>query len=122
MITSELIKIMAIYLMVELFEWSSSIAGIYDNQQQITKFQAKTYAKSITYSYILTIILGLLGLYILSFFEMSIWIYLMILFFMLWTRDALTALIIKSYMLEEYKKHNQQEQNKLMSGDYNAKQ
>lgn len=93
------------YIIVELFEWSSTLYGINGSKQGLTKFQYKVYILEITYSYALSIILGSIGLWLMIKFADLNNILLVIgcLFTIMWIRDIISSFLDKMLMKKAYK-------------------
>ena len=98
-------EILAVYILVELFEFGSSWYNIRLNAAQLTNFQQVVYHRSIAISYALTILIGSFGLWAIDLLNVNIFEYVGLLFVMLWLRDAIDALITKGYMLMVYRRH-----------------
>lgn len=93
------------YIIVELFEWSSTLYGIKGSKDGLTKFQYKLYKIEITYSYILSIILGSIGFGLtIKFADLHNLIMVAGCFFVtLWVRDIISSFLVKLFMTRAYK-------------------
>lgn len=93
------------YIIVELFEWSSTLYGINGSKQGLTKFQYRVYILEITYSYALSIIFGSVGLWLMIKFVNLNDILSVIgcLFAIMWIRDIIGSFLDKILMRKAYK-------------------
>lgn len=102
-------KFILLYVIVEIFEWLSSWGSLAQQKQP-------TYAKHINISgmclsYLLSIVLGSIGLYYLSSLKLGYFIVGIIL--LLWIRDIIAGIITKLFMIFQYKLYNKYKIKKL---------
>ena len=102
-------KLILLYTIVEIFEWFSTWGSLAQQKQP-------TYAKHINISgmclsYLLNIIIGIVGLYYLSNFKLIYFIIGIIL--LLWLRDIVAGIITKLFMIFQYKLYNKYKIKKL---------
>ena len=102
-------KFILLYVIVEIFEWFSTWGSLAQQKQP-------TYAKHINISgmclsYLLSIIIGSVGLYYLSNFKLTYFIIGIIL--LLWLRDIIAGITTKLFMIFQYKLYNKYKIKKL---------
>lgn len=95
-------KLILLYVVVEIFEWFSTWGNLAQQKQP-------TYAKHINISgmclsYLLSIVLGSIGLYYLGNIKLVYFIIGAIL--LLWLRDIVAGIITKLFMIFQYKLYN----------------
>lgn len=110
------------YIIVEIFEGISAYTNIRQDKQNITRFQRNVYSVSILISYILTILLGVLGIYgvytYLGLENEAAFIIGLILAF--WIRDIIDSVIVRKFIAYQYKARLKYYKNKVM-GDKNER-
>ena len=99
-----------------------SIVEIFEGKQNITRFQRNVYSVSILISYILTILLGVLGIYGVYTYlglenEVAFIIGLILAF---WIRDIIDSVIVRKFIAYQYKARLKYYKNKVM-GDKNER-
>lgn len=102
-------KLILLYIVVEVFEWFSSWGSLAQQKQP-------TYAKHINISgmclsYLLSIVLGSIGLYYLGNIKLVYFIIGAILLF--WLRDIVAGIITKLFMLFQYRLYHKYQIKKL---------
>lgn len=110
------------YIIVEIFEGISAYTNIRQDKQNITRFQRNVYSVSILISYILTILLGVLGIYGVYTYlglenEVAFIIGLILAF---WIRDIINSVIVRKFIAYQYKARLKYYKNKVM-GDKNER-
>lgn len=110
------------YIIVEIFEGISAYTNIRQDKQNITRFQRNVYSVSILISYILTILLGVLGIYGVYTYlglenEVAFIIGLILAF---WIRDIIDSVIVRKFIAYQYKARIKYYKNKVM-GDKNER-
>lgn len=110
------------YIIVEIFEGISAYTNIRQDKQNITRFQRNVYSVSILISYILTILLGVLGIYGVYTYlglenEVAFIIGLILAF---WIRDIIDSVIVRKFIAYQYKARLKYYKNKVM-GDKNER-
>lgn len=110
------------YIIVEIFEGISAYTNIRQDKQNITRFQKNVYSVSILISYILTILLGVLGIYGVYTYlglenEVAFIIGLILAF---WIRDIIDSVIVRKFIAYQYKARLKYYKNKVM-GDKNER-
>lgn len=102
-------KLILLYVIVEIFEWFSSWGSLAQQKQP-------TYVKHINISgmclsYLLSIILGSIGLYYLGNLKLGYLVLGIIL--LMWIRDIIAGIITKLFMIFQYKLYNKYKIKKL---------
>lgn len=102
-------KLILLYVIVEVFEWFSSWGSLAQQKQP-------TYVKHINISgmclsYLLSIILGSIGLYYLGNLKLGYLVLGIIL--LMWVRDIIAGIITKLFMIFQYKLYNKYKIKKL---------
>lgn len=102
-------KLILLYVIVEIFEWFSSWGSLAQQKQP-------TYVKHINISgmclsYLLSIILGSIGLYYLGSLKLGYLVLGIIL--LMWIRDIIAGIITKLFMIFQYKLYNKYKIKKL---------
>lgn len=102
-------KLILLYVIVEVFEWFSSWGSLAQQKQP-------TYVKHINISgmclsYLLSIILGSIGLYYLGNLKLGYLVLGIIL--LMWIRDIIAGIITKLFMIFQYKLYNKYKIKKL---------
>ena len=110
------------YIIVEIFEGIYAYTNIRQDKQNITRFQRNDYSVSILISYILTILLGVLGIYGVYTYlglenEVAFIIGLILAF---WIRDIIDSVIVRKFIAYQYKARLKYYKNKVM-GDKNER-
>ena len=110
------------YIIVEIFEGISAYTNIRQDKQNITRFQRNVYSVSILISYILTILLGVLGIYgVYTYLELENEVAFIIgLILAFWIRDIIDSVIVRKFIAYQYKARLKYYKNKVM-GDKNER-
>ena len=110
------------YIIVEIFEGISAYTNIRQDKQNITRFQKNVYSVSILISYILTILLGVLGIYgVYTYLGLENEVAFIIgLIFAFWVRDIIDSVIVRKFIAYQYKARLKYYKNKVM-GDKNER-
>lgn len=107
-----MIKLLIVYSLAEMFEWFST-------WHSLAKQDMKTYEKHINISgmclsYLLTIILGCLGIYWCNAIH-NIWLFILILFLAYWIRDIIAGLLTKLFMIFQYREFRKYQLHKMQN-------
>lgn len=104
-----MIKLIIVYILVEIFEWFSSWGSL--AQQKQPAYIKHINISSMCLSYLLNIILGTVGLCLIDNFKLVTFIVSFIL--VLWIRDIITGILTKLFMMFQYKLYRKYQAKKL---------
>lgn len=104
-----MIKLIIAYILFEIFEWFSSWGSL--AQQKQAAYIKHINISSMCLSYLLSIALGVIGLYLIANFKLITFVVGFI--FVLWARDIIAGILTKLFMMFQYKLYRKYQVKKL---------
>lgn len=111
---STLLNCIAIYIIFELFEWSSSLHSLKLTKAQLKPIEYRIYTWSQSISYTVSIILGVIGIYLVVTFAHNLLAVLMLYFLVFWIRDVLDGWIVNLFMYKARKAYDKSVRKHIM--------